>query len=71
VLEAGLRDRLSRHGGETVRSPPETGRIMLAAARVGHHVFAASRACRFLSRASAVCIVEGFADRTVPRGTIS
>ena len=40
VLEAALRDQLSRDGGDTVRSVLETERIMLAAARVGQHVFA-------------------------------
>jgi putative restriction endonuclease len=40
VLEAALRDQLSRDGGDSVRSVLETERIMLAAARVGQHVFA-------------------------------
>jgi putative restriction endonuclease len=40
VLEAALRDQLSRDGGESARSVLETERIMLAAARVGQHVFA-------------------------------
>jgi putative restriction endonuclease len=40
VLEAALRDQLSRHGGDTVRSMLQTEQIMLAAARVGQHVFA-------------------------------
>lgn len=40
VLEAALRDQLSRDGGDTVRSALETERIVLAAARVGQHVFA-------------------------------
>jgi putative restriction endonuclease len=40
VLEAALRDQLSRDGGETVQSALETERIVLAAARVGQHVFA-------------------------------
>jgi len=40
VLEAALRDQLSRDGGDTVQSVLETERIMLAAARVGQHVFA-------------------------------
>ena len=40
VLEADLRDQLSRDGGDTVRSVLETERILLAAARVGQHVFA-------------------------------
>jgi putative restriction endonuclease len=40
VLEAALRDQLSRDGGDSVQSVLETERIMLAAARVGQHVFA-------------------------------
>ncbi len=40
VLEEGLRDQLSRQSGETVWSELETERILLAAARVGRHVFA-------------------------------
>jgi putative restriction endonuclease len=40
VLEAALRDQLSRDGDQTVRSVLETERIVLAAARVGQHVFA-------------------------------
>jgi len=41
VLEAALRDQLSRDGDDTVQSVLETERIMLSAARVGQHVFAA------------------------------
>jgi putative restriction endonuclease len=40
VLEASLRDQLSRHGGGTLWSELETERILLAAVRVGQHVFA-------------------------------
>jgi putative restriction endonuclease len=40
VLEAALRDQISRHGGTSVWSELETERILLAAARVGQHVFA-------------------------------
>jgi len=40
VLEAALRDQLSRDGGDTVQSVLETERTMLAATRVGQHVFA-------------------------------
>jgi hypothetical protein len=40
VLEAALRDQLSRDGGDSVQSVLETERILLAAARVGQHVFA-------------------------------
>jgi len=40
VLEASLRDQIVRHAGESAWSPLETERILLAAARVGQHVFA-------------------------------
>jgi putative restriction endonuclease len=40
VLEAAMHDQLSRDGADTVRSVLETERIMLAATRVGQHVFA-------------------------------
>jgi putative restriction endonuclease len=40
VLEAGLRDQISQHQGTSVWSELETERILLAAARVGQHVFA-------------------------------
>ena len=40
VLEASLRDQLARHADETAASLLETERILLAAARVGQHVFA-------------------------------
>ena len=40
VLEAALRDQLARQGGESVRAVLETERILLAAARVGQHLFA-------------------------------
>jgi putative restriction endonuclease len=40
VLEAALRDQLSRDGGDMARSVLETERILLAAARIGQHVFA-------------------------------
>jgi putative restriction endonuclease len=40
VLEAGLRDQISQHHGASVWSDLETERILLAAARVGQHVFA-------------------------------
>jgi putative restriction endonuclease len=40
VLEAGLRDQISQHAGASVWSELETERILLAAARVGQHVFA-------------------------------
>jgi putative restriction endonuclease len=40
VLEAGLRDQISQHQDTTVWSELETERILLAAARVGQHLFA-------------------------------
>ena len=40
VLEASLRDQVSKQVGETVWSELETERILLAAVRVGQHVFA-------------------------------
>jgi putative restriction endonuclease len=40
VLEAGLRDQISQHQGTSLWSELETERILLAAARVGQHVFA-------------------------------
>lgn len=43
VLEAGLRDEISQHRGAILWSELETERILLAAARVGQHVFAAHR----------------------------
>jgi len=40
VLEAALRGQITRHGGASVWSELETERILMAAARVGQHVFA-------------------------------
>lgn len=40
VLEAALRDQIGRHRDTSVWSELETERILLAAARVGQHVFA-------------------------------
>jgi putative restriction endonuclease len=40
VLEAGLRDQIAQHHGASVWSELETERILLAAVRVGQHVFA-------------------------------
>ena len=40
MLEAGLRDQISQHQGTSVWSELETERILLAAARVGQHLFA-------------------------------
>jgi putative restriction endonuclease len=40
VLEAAFRDQIEQHRGESVLSELETERILLAAARVGQHVFA-------------------------------
>ena len=55
VLEAALRDQLSRDGGETVQSALETERIVLAAARVGQHVFAV----QVLSNCGGQCVFCG------------
>jgi putative restriction endonuclease len=40
VLEARLRDQIAQHHGTSVWTDLETERILLAAARVGQHVFA-------------------------------
>ena len=40
VLEAGLRDQIAQHHDSSVGTDLETERILLAAARVGQHVFA-------------------------------
>lgn len=40
VLEAAFRDQIDRHGDESAWTELETERILLAAARVGQHVFA-------------------------------
>lgn len=40
VLEAGLRGQIAQHHGTSVWTDLETERILLAAARVGQHVFA-------------------------------
>ena len=56
VLEAALRDQLSRDGGDTVQSVLETERIMLAAARVGQHVFAV----QVLANCGGQCVFCGF-----------
>ena len=40
VLEASLRDQISQHSGTGVWSELDTERILLAAVRVGQHVFA-------------------------------
>jgi putative restriction endonuclease len=40
VLEESLRDQIERDAGQSGWSPLETERILLAAARVGQHVFA-------------------------------
>jgi putative restriction endonuclease len=55
VLEAALRDQLSREGGQTVQDALETERIMLAAARVGQHVFAV----QVLANCGAQCVFCG------------
>ena len=40
VLDAGLREQITRHAAGSVWSERDTERILLAAARVGQHVFA-------------------------------
>lgn len=55
VLEAGLRDQISRHHGTSVWSDLETERILLAAARVGQHVFAR----QVLANCGARCVFCG------------
>jgi putative restriction endonuclease len=40
MLEQSLRDQIARHPGESALSALETERILLAAARVGQHLFA-------------------------------
>ncbi len=60
VLEAALRDQLSRDGGDTVRSVLETERITLAAARVGQHVFAV----QVLANCGGQCVFCGLRPAT-------
>jgi putative restriction endonuclease len=50
VLEAGLRDQISQHHGTSVWSELETERILLAAARVGQHLFARQVLANYDSR---------------------
>jgi putative restriction endonuclease len=59
VLESALRDRLSRDGGDSVRSVLETERILLAAARVGQHVFAV----QVLANCGGQCVFCGLGRR--------
>ena len=56
VLEAGLRDRIARKIAGSSWSERETERILLAATRVGQHVFAANVLANCASR----CVFCGF-----------
>jgi putative restriction endonuclease len=56
VLEAGLHDQISQHQGTGVWSELETERILLAAARVGQHVFAR----QVLANCGSRCFFCGF-----------
>lgn len=60
VLEAGLRDQLQRSVAESDLPERDTERILLAAARVGQHVFAAS----VLSNCGGQCVFCGFQPAT-------
>ncbi|MGH3226000.1 MAG: HNH endonuclease [Streptosporangiaceae bacterium] len=60
VLETALRDQLSRDGGDTAQSVLETKRIMLAAARVGQHVFAT----QVLANCGGQCVFCGLRPAT-------
>ncbi len=60
VLEAALRDQLSSDGDETAQSVLETERIVLAAARVGQHVFAA----QVLANCGSQCVFCGLRPTT-------
>ncbi len=55
VLEASLRDQVSRNAGTGVWSERETERILLAAARVGQHVFAR----QVLANCGSTCVFCG------------
>ena len=55
VLEAALRHQLSADGADTARSALETERIMVAAARVGQHVFAV----QVLANCGGQCVFYG------------
>jgi putative restriction endonuclease len=60
VLESDLREQIARHGGEGPWSEQETERILLAAARVGQHVFAAS----VLANCGSQCVFCGLRPET-------
>ena len=59
VLEAGLREQMSGHSGTSVSSELETERILLAAARVGQHVFAR----QVLANCGSTCVFCGLRPR--------
>ncbi len=60
VLEAGLRGQIERSASESALPARETERILLAAARVGQHVFAAS----VLTNCGGKCVFCGFQPAT-------
>jgi putative restriction endonuclease len=60
VLEAELRDRLARRSGGSAEQERQTERILLAAARVGQHVFARN----VLDNCGHRCVFCGFAPPT-------
>jgi hypothetical protein len=54
ILGGGLCDQIAQHHGASVWAGPETERILLAAARVGQHIFA-----RRLARCGSRCPSAG------------
>jgi putative restriction endonuclease len=60
VLEADLRDRIARHAAGPDLSELQTERILVAAARVGQHVFALS----VLRNCGSRCVFCGFSPAT-------
>lgn len=60
VLEAELRDQISQHRGSSGWPDPETERILLAAARVGQHVFAQ----QVLANCGSSCVFCGLRPAT-------
>jgi putative restriction endonuclease len=60
VLEAGLRDQITRHATASGWPELETERIMLAAARVGQHVFA----LHVLANCGSRCVFCGLSPAT-------
>ena len=60
VLEADLRDKITRHTAASVLSELDTERILLAAARVGQHVFA----LHVLANCGSRCVFCGLSPAT-------